>query len=233
MESSSAPPRSRFQFSLRQLGVLVVFLGMAISLALQSRELSLLRVEVRKLRDEAGYLTVENPEQFYAIAVPKHEKDTWSWKVHIPEDGKYLLYVKINDLPAKPGEEIPNLPRTPDTDDAFALGGYAFPLESGEQTLTTALRHLDGDELSLHIASGTSSSTSQFAVANDRWPHFRSFSVRAGVGATTHEQKPDNPLLLLLIRTSDNAGKTPLTTNQVAPGTTFDGIKIWIERVAN
>jgi hypothetical protein len=65
--------------------VLVVFVGMAIALAMQYRELASLRVEVRTLRDEVGYLMVDDPLKLYAVGVEKHDELTWTWKLHVPK----------------------------------------------------------------------------------------------------------------------------------------------------
>lgn len=228
MEAGSPSPR--FRFSIRQLATLALFVGMSIALAMQYRELARVRPELRQLRKEAGYLLVDNPAKFYAVEVPKFEKHTWSWKIHVPTSGKYMLYVKVNDLPVEPFGEIPNLPRTPDVMASFDVGGYAFPLDPGEQVLTVNLHEVEGDKIGIQIAAGGGSMYSNFPVAANQWPLHGRPSHRTRVAAVEGIAPKDKPLVLLHLSGPNDARTVDLRSD--SPKVALDGIKVWIEAVA-
>ncbi len=215
MEEASSP--RRFRFSLRQLGVLVVFLGMAIALVMQYRELASLRVEVRKLREEAGYLNVEDPEKFYAVEIEKFEELTWSWKVYIPARGSYVLYTKRHDIPVDPSQAIQGLPQIVDGSMTYEEGGLAFALPPGEISITAAIRRQQDGDFALHVSAGGHGVTTLFPSDSSLWPDKRDNFSESLVGR--RDQPPDAQLVLLLLE--DNKGVT-------VP----NGFKVWIERVA-
>jgi hypothetical protein len=63
--------------------------------------------EVKKLRDVAGYLKIEDKNLFYAIALDTYYPLTWRWRVYLPPGHKYswnmFLGLVPRDDPPKDG----------------------------------------------------------------------------------------------------------------------------------
>lgn len=84
------------RFSLRTMMLATLFLGMALAIVLLTLELIPLRAEVQQLRNEAGYLTIDDPTKIHAIRVMTTETGTWRFRVWVP-DGP-LYYLRMGDL---------------------------------------------------------------------------------------------------------------------------------------
>lgn len=81
------------------LATLVLAMTLAILVLLW--ELIPLRAEVRRLRDEAGYLTIEDPGKVHAIRLDSESPLVWRWKVWIPKGtGTVFANAMIGDIPA-------------------------------------------------------------------------------------------------------------------------------------
>jgi hypothetical protein len=64
-------------------------------------ELAPLRGEVRRLRDELGILSIEDPNRIYVVAVDADMEDrTWKWRVHLPKSRTYKINVATSRIPA-------------------------------------------------------------------------------------------------------------------------------------
>ena len=93
--------RLRPRFSLLTALLVTTIVGMAIVLVVQWRALGPLRAEVRRLRDEVGELSVDDPTKLCAIQVDTRDELTWKWRVWIPENRVYRLRLYGEEVPAK------------------------------------------------------------------------------------------------------------------------------------
>src|SRR5687767_8697943 len=84
-------PGFRPRISLLTALLFITIAGMAIVIVQLWREVGPLRVEVRRLRDETGVLSVDDPTKIHAIQVQTENDLTWKWRVWIPENRIYVL----------------------------------------------------------------------------------------------------------------------------------------------
>jgi hypothetical protein len=96
-------PRLRPRISLFAAFLLTTIVGMAMVVALQWREIGPLRTEVRRLRSELGYLTIDDPKRACAVSVPSFEDDTRKWRIYLPVGGQYSICSRSGNLPSRPG----------------------------------------------------------------------------------------------------------------------------------
>lgn len=93
------------RFSLLTLMLATLFLGMALAIVLLTLELIPLRAEVQQLRNEAGYLTIDDPTKIHAIGVDTDSPLLWKWKVYFPPaKGVLGVHAILGELPPA-GEE--------------------------------------------------------------------------------------------------------------------------------
>jgi hypothetical protein len=92
-------PSWRPRISLLTALLLITIAGMAIVVARQWRELAPMRVELRKLRDEIGALTIEDNSRIHAIAVRTSDDLTWKWRVWVPEGMNVAVHYRFGQVP--------------------------------------------------------------------------------------------------------------------------------------
>jgi hypothetical protein len=134
---------SRWRFSLRTLLLLVVVVCIAIPMAIQTYKLYHAEAEIRRLRNEVGYLSVEEPGKVHVIAVALNEPDTWRWRIHLPRDVRYSWCLGFGDIPAK-GVPRPKLRHT---------SNEPYSDKDVEVVVTARLRQLDDGDWSLSVSS--------------------------------------------------------------------------------
>ncbi len=81
----------RLRFSLRTLLVATTFLAMALTIVILAMKLFPLQAEVQRLRNEVGYLTVDDPTKVHAIRVATVKDGTFRYRIWIPNGGNYCL----------------------------------------------------------------------------------------------------------------------------------------------
>ncbi len=81
-------PIRRPRISLQTLLLLVTVIAMGLVIWQLNAELEPLRKEVRKLRDETGKLTINDPEKIHAIQMVTDYPLAWKWRVYIPAGRK-------------------------------------------------------------------------------------------------------------------------------------------------
>jgi hypothetical protein len=91
------PPRAKF--SLRTLLIVVAVICLAIGSYVVGRKLGTAEREVRKLRNETGVLTVDDPTKVHVIAVGVDEPNTWRWRLFIPKGHKYSWNIAAENIP--------------------------------------------------------------------------------------------------------------------------------------
>jgi hypothetical protein len=86
------PPRRReIRFSLWGLFVLVAVLGVfgaalvnAWKLRQSQERMVAANSEIRKLQDELGYLTIDDPERVHVRQIKTLDRLTWKWRIYLP-----------------------------------------------------------------------------------------------------------------------------------------------------
>lgn len=199
------PPPRRPRFSLLALLLLTTVVALAVVVALQWRELQPLRDEVRRLRNEVGELTVDDPGKFHAIRVETDNRFEWKWRIWIPAGARYKLHAVSEAVPAA---------GYPEPEGTISLS------EPGEHVVRYLIRRDPRDDRWYGaLTVGTTS------VGKDRhdWVEWNStMSQSAGVSRTTREFEPSETVLLYRLRVADSD-----KTDEIADPA--PGFLIWLE----
>ena len=91
--------RKRFQFSIRSLLFFTLIAALVTTSLLMYRRMSKAERELITLRNEAGYLKIEDEKLFQAIALDCPEPLTWKWRVFMPKGSKYSWNLASGDIP--------------------------------------------------------------------------------------------------------------------------------------
>jgi hypothetical protein len=92
-------PRFQPRFSLFTALPLMTIVGLAIVVVLQWREVGPLRGEVRRLHDEVGALSIDDPAKPCAIEIRTNDDFTWKWRFWIPKGQNYELRYLAGEIP--------------------------------------------------------------------------------------------------------------------------------------
>lgn len=95
-------PTRRPRITLRTLLLLVPIFAMGLVIWQSNADLESLRTEVRKLRDETGQLTIDDPEKIHAIQIVTDYPLAWKWRIYIPE-GRKVRIANYNHQISKDG----------------------------------------------------------------------------------------------------------------------------------
>ena len=94
MQSSDQPTGRRLRFTLRLMFVAVAGVALVVSWINTyhvTQRIRLLEVENRRLRDEAGELSIEDPSLFHVIRIDTDTEFEWAWRIWIPEGHSYQI----------------------------------------------------------------------------------------------------------------------------------------------
>ena len=177
---------------------------MAIVLAMFYRELTKLRAENRRLRNEVGELSINDPAKFYAMAVPMDEPFTWKWRVWIPAGRRFDLNYTSENIPSA-GFPNPN--------------GAFENLPPGEHVVVYRIRKdpIDGHWKERVLCNSSSmGEREQDWVA---WPRSKS-ADQEGVNRHSKEFPTDKPLVLARRRVGPVGSEIP----DPSPG-----FMVWLE----
>lgn len=97
--NETATQRRRPRVSLLSLLLLVSLLASATMTTLLWREIGPLRAEVRRLRDETGQLTIDDPQRTHVIQVPTEGRDPQRYRVYLPAGRRYAFCYQANRIP--------------------------------------------------------------------------------------------------------------------------------------
>src|SRR5262245_57492572 len=84
-----SPSKLRLRFSLLSFLLGSATICLAVSHWHASRQLATARVELRKLRDELGYLSIDDRAKFHAVAFETGQPNTWQWRLFLPNGARY------------------------------------------------------------------------------------------------------------------------------------------------
>lgn len=82
--------------------LLMTIVGLAIVTTRLWREVSPLREEMFRLRQELGYLSIKDENKIYAIEVLSGDPDVRRFRVYLPKNKSFKIYDRIHTLPGRP-----------------------------------------------------------------------------------------------------------------------------------
>jgi hypothetical protein len=221
MSGMNAPsPTRRLQFTLLNLVLLLTTAAAVVGLfaayrrisetaARYERILAALRTENKQLREEGGFLTVEDPSRAYAIRLREREPRSWTYRVHLPPGRNYVVAAQVNRLPplGKPpefsdGGKLPSVNTISGGNHdsvatGLAPGQYLLTLEVSRQSDDRWAYTLDVRGSGVDNRKGARAGRSQIALDDAEWPATeRSFAL-GGVDLWQSEHDPQQTLVLL------------------------------------
>ena len=226
-EQSVSSPRARrlwrLRFSLRSYLAGLLILSLAVSHFLTSRQLGETKQELHKLRDELGYLTIDDPAMVNAIALETHEPDTWRWQVYFPKGHRYQWRLAYEEIPSR------GVPRGGLT----GVSNEPYWEEDNEVLVTAKLLRRDDGDWTLSVTSKIGGGAYQMAGASIRIPAEAArwmsevsaidFSLLGDRGTKTLD--PAGPIILLMRRPHE---KQPGGGSRRSDGP-MPGIMVWLE----
>jgi hypothetical protein len=198
----------RPRFSMLTIVLLMAIVALSLALWTRHRELVPLRSEVRKLRNEVGPLSIEDESKFHAVRAPSHDEYTWRWRIWIPAGQKYrVTYV---------GEKIP-------------ASGLSTPRVNA--TLSESGEHVVEYRIRPDVRSGVWSDLLRagnvgVGSSQQEWVSWKQkTSTTAGVGESTQNFEPGEPIVLARHRVSQTANDSGSIEDPSA------GFLIWLELI--
>lgn len=205
----SQPTRSgswRPRFSIFSALLLMTILALTIVVVQLWREVSPLRADVRRLRDEVGALSVDDKTKLHAIRVRTPDEFVWKWRIWIPEGRVYQL--------KQAGDKIPK---------------QGFPATNGSIRLDTPGEiwveyRIMPDPVSGLWMDHLSTSSASVGSSSQEWVNWkRRTSTGEGVSYTTKAGEPADKMILARERVSQSVTNSSQIENPSA------GFMIWLE----
>lgn len=208
MNESPSPRR----MSLRTLLLIVMFFAMGIAIWRLNYEIGPLRTEVRKLRDETGQLTIDDPDRIHAIQLATDYPLAWKWRIYVPEGRTARLFYQAHSVPNDGFPKTPNRPRT-----------VTGPKEV---IVTVKIDQQTDDQWRVGMAFDGGTSYQLIPVEATRWLDSGSAGWSVGkVGRSVSVEENDQPIVLLRKKI---IYKSEQTQPQEAPPEA-DGLLVWID----
>jgi hypothetical protein len=204
-----------FRFSLLTALLVTTIIAMAIVLAMQWRELGPLRAVVRRLRDEVGELSVDDPTKIHAIQVRTGDDLLWKWRIWIPEGETVFAHLRWGEIS-----------RT-----GYPKSRGSTRLQSGENwiTLQAVRRQTDGQWMAnMQTAVGGVGQSILKEAAWFDWPGGK-MSTSDGVGFSTRVAESSERHFLLM---RHRVGQVDSSTEISRSDAMFPGFIVWLERQA-
>jgi hypothetical protein len=218
-----APKLGPWKFRLSTFLIFIALVALAIHLIVQSRQLRDAKIELRKLRDETGQLTVEDRTKVHIRQIDSPEPGTWRWRVFLPAGiaSRYGWSLAYGDIPAK------GFPKP--TTNAFWNGPF---YETENEVLVTASLQKAGDgDWLMSVSSRIGNSKEQMGGASIVIPDEFLKAARTGCEVAdflgskeTDLLKPGQPIVLLKWRA---CGTMPDGSEGVTDSPT-PGYMIWM-----
>lgn len=198
-------PRIRPRLSLLSALLLMTIVGLTIVVAQLWREVGPLRKEVRRLRDEVGVISVDDPEKVHVIQVDTDEDLSWKWRVWLPENRVYVVRGQGDQVP-KEGFPDP--------------GGSIWLREPGEHVIEYRIqRHRPNDRWHGELKTRTASAGAG-AQPWLNWPTRTATS--GGVGKSTQSFDAGERIEIIRHRVSQNSDSSKIEDPAA-------GFIIWLE----
>lgn len=217
----------RPRFSILTALLVLTIVALSVTVWRQNSEVSPLRQEVRRLRQELGHLTIDDESKIYAIRVAAADLDTHRFRVYLPKNRKFVLCERIQTIPGRS-------PSQSQTEWFASLGGSgsSSTIDSGEFTIDVHVERPDAksDQWNLrHNINGRGGGVCGTVMPwlNDR----RVWTTSADVGFDKQiERDADEGLVLFELRQGD-LKKFPGGYSVTSPDKTKEqpGVMMWIE----
>lgn len=198
-------PRFRPRISLLSALLLMTIVGLTIVCMQLWQEVAPLRAEVRRLRDEVGYLLVDDPTKVHAIRVDTRDELLWKWRVWVPQGSVYVVSSQADGVPKE----------------GFPEGSGAIWIrEPGEHTIEYRIdRDRRNDESYGKMIAGGGSVGHNM----QSWVNWGSrISTTGGVPTSTRSFEPGKPIELIRHRVSQASRSDPMEDPSA-------GFMIWME----
>jgi hypothetical protein len=225
MSTEQRPPQQRKPLRFR-LGTMLLVLGLAlvtVSHVYTSVKLRQANESVKQLREEVGYLDIEDPTKVHVLALETTEPDTWRWRVYIPKGNTYAWRLASE-----------NLPRTGLPDGGTSgISNENYSARDNEMLVTAALHQRPHGIGELVVTSRISGSRDQMSDATHRiaadsfaWRETTPGQERDVLGErTTAILDPAGPIVLLKVRALEKQ-----SDSSFQPSTKpMPGIAVWLE----
>jgi hypothetical protein len=225
-EPQLMPKKSwRPRFSLLTIIFVMTIAGLAIVVVLLWREVGPLRADNRRMRNELGYLSIDDPTKAYAIQLDTLDAGPWKWRVYLPPGGKYeMCCYSGRPLPAAPSLQGRDWPAA-----VKSHGGGVISMSSDLQGefMVEAMHEKKGRMWTLHFKPGGSTSIYQASseVDGDDEP-----VVAGSLGEKQSKFGPAEPILLLHLARPKITKLSNGNTTSETPGGPADGVVLWIEQ---
>jgi hypothetical protein len=194
------------RFSLLTILLLMALVACGITIWQLWREVGPLRAEVRRLRDEAGVLSVDDPTKVHAIRVDTKDELLWKWRVWIPQNRTFVIRCRGRDVPS----------------DGFPMEGTSSIslLGKGEQVIVYRVDQDRRDDKWYGTLEAGSARVGRFDHPWVKWSS--STSMTAGVGKATSSFKPGQRIELIRHRISQASDSRKIEDPSA-------GFMIWLE----
>ena len=155
------PSKLRPRFSLLALLLSAAFICLSVSHWNTSRQLATVQLKLRQLRDEVGYLTVQDRTKFHAVALESSEPNTWQWRLFLPKGAKYKWNIACEAIP---------MSSPPAQAGTTATSNEPYWETDNEVFVTAKLREADDGDWTLSVTSKIGASKNQMAGATLKIP---------------------------------------------------------------
>jgi hypothetical protein len=219
------PSKFHMRFSLLAFLLAITVICLAVSHWHTSRQLATALLELRRLRDETGYLTIDDRTKFHAVALDSGEPNTWQWRLFLPKGARYKWNIACHDIPRD----------SPPAQAGVTAGSNEPYWKSENEVLVTArLREADEGSWTLSVTSKIGDSDNQMSGATLKIPPDK-IEWMSTVSSTDGQvigtdgvavRDPDGPIILLQRRACE---KRPNGTYQPSDGP-MPGFMVWLNK---
>jgi len=222
------PPRWRPRISLLAAILLMTIAGMGIVMARNWRESAAQHQEILRLRAELGYLSIDNENLIYAKQIDINEPDTRRFRIYLPKNRKFKLYVRMLSVPGRQANES-NSDWLATVLKTMKKGGNQ-DIQNGEFTFEVQIRQnqipKEHWELHYHEFGTQSNSTAAAPGLTDR----RGWTISSDVGLGKQQaMKPDDGLVLFALRegefTEHNGRYSAIKSDETKES---PGVMLWV-----
>jgi hypothetical protein len=217
-------PRRRLRFRL-----LTMILTIAVALLSVSHFYTTIKLrdstqKVAKLRDELGYIEVEDRTKVHVLALPTTEIDTWRWRLFIPKGARYAWRLASENIPAA-GVPI---------DGTSGISNENYSARDNEVLVTASLHQRPDGSGDLVVTSKIAASRDQMAGASHRIPASDLQWRKTSPGHDGHVLgsnsiailDPAGPIELLKLRSLEQQPNGDFAPSKKP----MPGIAVWLEK---
>ena len=92
----------RIRFSLSRILTVTLFVALTATIVVLYQRIRVIEPALRKLRNEVGELTVDDPELPHAIRIPDYDDTSFRWRLYLPTGKKFVLRCAVStSIPAR------------------------------------------------------------------------------------------------------------------------------------